>query len=110
MNRTREKLAFNDDIGLFKSLVNISQYMLEMSGHIADLATVLTQRIGLHVRVQESTAFDHRLANVHHGRQNLVLHLNQLQGFLSNVCAGGSHGGNRMTVVQHFPIGQHIGT
>jgi hypothetical protein len=60
---------------------------------------------GAQVVVQHRRAVDHRLPHVEHGRQHLVLDVDQLDRVLGDVRVGGADGGDSVALEQRLLAG-----
>ncbi len=69
------ELALNHVVGFREAFIRIPEHVLEMVRDVAMLVRLLTERLGLHLLVQQGRSILGRGHDVDHGRQHLVFDL-----------------------------------
>ncbi len=90
-------LSLDYDFGFFESPLHIAQHRLVVTGDVA-----------LELLMEPGRPWLHSRFDVRDRREDLILDLDEAQGFLSGVGAYRRHGRNRMALVEHFFAGQNI--
>ena len=107
-------LPLDDYIGGGKTLFHIAEFVLQVAGDVAALAGVvagaetLHPKAGRHIVVEQRGVSFQSLAPVQGHRQDFVVHLNQGQGFLSDMGIGGGDGGDGVAAIEGFAVGQDV--
>ena len=101
-------LALDDNVRLGEAGGGVALLVLEVLGDVADLIGLLAKLFCLEVVVQNRRAGGHRVLDGYDGRQNLVIYLYQLDGFLGDVRVGRGDAGNGVPLVQRLVRRQHV--
>ncbi len=109
---------FDDDIGILETLVEVAQLELEVIGNVgAVLGVVVVQDAagadggGGHTSqplVNQGGVGLHGGFGVHYREQDFVVHLDEFQGFLGGVGAGGGYGGDGVAFVEGFAVSEDV--
>ena len=105
----RVELALNYDVRLGEALIDIALHMLEVLRHIARrVLDGLAEFVRSHGLMQDRRAVGHSILHRHRRRKHLVLHLDELHGFLSDVRVSCGHRRDCVPLVQHFVPRQYV--
>ena len=102
------EVPLDDDLRLGEPLLDVAFFEDQVRSDIARLARLLARRIGEQVFVQERRARPHRLANVHHRRQQLVIDLDEPDRLRGDVRARRRDRGEGVTAVERLVPGHDV--
>jgi hypothetical protein len=102
----RAQLALDDHVGHGEPVLGVTLHHLEMRRDVAGLAGRLAERLGRQALVEEGRIVAHRLDRVEHRRQDLVLHVDQIDRLLRDVLVDRGHGSHRVSPVEHLVAGE----
>ena len=118
MHRLGAELALDDYVGVLEALLDVAHLEKEMVGDVGAVfgVAVIAQAAGPHggvgdggeTLVEDGGIGFHRLQHVGHRIQHLVLDLDEFQGLLGDVGAGGGDGSHGVPLVQHLLGGQAV--
>jgi hypothetical protein len=114
MDRLGIELQLHSDIGSLEPLLDVTQNVLNVSGHVALLARVITPveplhfEVGGQIIVEERSTVLKGVVDGQYGGQDFVVHFNEIDGQLCDVGAGGSQGRDGMTLVQCLLVGHYV--
>ena len=107
-----------DNVRLVEPFVRVPQLEFKVIGDVGALRSVVVVQDTAgpnagscqpgQTLVYQWSAFLHSFLSVHHRRQDLKIHLNQLEGLFRHVRIGSGYGGDGMPLVKSFSIGQNV--
>jgi hypothetical protein len=103
MHRLRGVAAFDDDVGFLEAGFNITLLEADDLGDVGRLGRLWLDARGEEVIVQDRRAGSHRVLDVDHERQHLVLNVDEVERLIGDRLRGGGDGGNRMAFIQRLP-------
>ena len=102
------KLAFHNHIGFGKAFGQVATGVLKVRRDIGGLVALFAQLVGAQVVMENGGIGLHRAFAIHHRRQHFIFDFDQCERFLGNIPTGGGNRGNRVTVVEHFVVGNNV--
>ena len=96
----RIEFTFDDNLGRLETGFEVTAFKPEVLGDVAELLGLFTERIRVHIFVEQRRVGLHRLGSSKHRLQYFVFHLDQLAGFFRNV--------DRMTAIECLGPGQSV--
>ena len=95
----------HDQVGRRIAGLDVAFLVNEVLGDVAELVVEDAAGFGVEVVEDDRRVVTHGFAHVQHGRQDFVVHVDQTQGFLGVVDAGGGHGGDDLALRGDAPAG-----
>ena len=97
------ELALEDHVRFAEAGVQVALGELQMRRGVAGVVALGTVHRGrVQAVVKQRRAVHHRIADIEHRRQQLVLDLNQFERVLGDVVVGGRHRGDGVSLVEHL--------
>ena len=108
------ELSFNDHVGFLEPLFQVAKFVLDMTGDVAFGAGVVADgetvdlEVGRQVLVEQWRVFFHRFIEGKDRIQDFVVDLDQFQGLLRYVGAGGRYGSHGMSQIEGLAGGHDM--
>ena len=99
VHRGRVELAFYYDVGIGEPLADVPQRVLEVLGHVAHSVGLGAELLGHEVFMEDRGVVLHRFRGRHYRGQDFVVDLDQGDGLLGHVDAGGRDAGDGVPLV-----------
>ena len=104
----RAELAFQHHVSRGEARLDVAFFQHDVLGHVAGRVGEGACRLHPQVGMQDRSVGSNRRLGVEHGVQNLVLHLNQPQGFGRYVGRRRRHRRDRVSVVERGVPRHHV--
>ena len=94
--------AFDDEIGLPETLIDVAMAVLGALGDVGRLGGLFLEALGEDGVVEHGRGALHRLVDIGHMRQHLVIDLDELQRLPGRAGVDGGDRGHRMAVIERL--------
>ena len=108
MHRRGLEAALDNQIGLGKTGLDIANRDIDFLENIGSLGRLRRHAVGEHIGMQNRCIRLHRLFDIDHMRQHLVIDLDQFERGVGDGGTGCGHGGDGVAVIKRFAVGHDV--
>ena len=108
MHHSGRELAFDGNVGLLETLVQITEAVLEVFRNVAGPVQLFAKLLSPKTLEDNRRAISHAIWGCGHRRQDIVLHVNEAQRFLCHVSVDSGNACDGVSGVQNFVLSKNV--